>query len=149
MLHKVYQCSIGPGIGELLSTGAVADLVEFVQETDSDNLWLIPAGAQRQGALAELSTDRVPELFEELKEHFEYIIVDGPPVLPVVDTRLVARHADGVMLSLLRDVSELSKVRSACQLLQSYRVNILGGVVIGSSGDLYYGYPLSRASTPA
>ena len=149
MLHKVYQCPIGPGIGELLSTGAAADLVEFVQETDSDNLWLIPAGAQRQGALAELSTDRVPELFEELKEHFEYIIVDGPPVLPVVDTRLVARHADGVMLSLLRDVSELSKVKSACQLLQSYRVNILGGVVIGSSGELYYGYPMTRASTPA
>ena len=149
MLHKVYQCSIGPGVGEVLSGGEISDAVDYVEETGSENLWLITAGARRQGALVELAGDRVAELFEELKEHFEYIIVDSPPVLPVVDTRLVARHADGVVMSMLRDVSELSKVKSACQLLQSYRVTLLGAVVIGASGDVYYGYAPSRVSTSA
>lgn len=149
MLHKVYQLPIAPGLGELLSGGDVSGAVDFVQETGSENLWLIPAGARRQGALVELASERVAELFEELKEHFEYIVVDGPPVLPVVDTRLVARHADGVVMSMLRDVSELSKVKSACQLLQSYRVALLGAVVIGASGDVYYGYAPSRVSTSA
>jgi Mrp family chromosome partitioning ATPase len=149
MLHQVYQVPIGPGLGELLSAREQGEFGEYLQETMTENLWLIPAGAKRHGALAELSDERVAELFQEFKEHFEFIIVDGPPVLPVVDTRLVARHADGVVMSMLRDVSELPKVKSACQLLQSYRVQILGGVVIGASGDVYYGYPPERYSSIA
>jgi len=149
MLHQVYQVPIGPGLGELLSAREPAEFGEYLQETMTDNLWLLTAGAKRHGALAELSDERVAELFHEFKEHFEFIIVDGPPVLPVVDTRLVARHADGVVISMLRDLSELPKVKAACQLLQSYRVNILGGVVIGASGDVYYGYPPERFSSIA
>jgi len=149
MLHQVYQLPIGPGLGEMLSARELSDFGDYLQETMTDNLWLITAGAKRHGALAELSDERVAELFQEFKEHFEFIIVDGPPVLPVVDTRLVARCADGVVISMLRDVSELPKVKAACQLLQSYRVQILGGVVIGASGDVYYGYPPERFSTIA
>lgn len=149
MLHQVYQVPIGPGLGELLSGPDLTDYTDYIRETATEGLWLIPAGAKRQRAIAELSDARTAELFAALKEQFEFIIVDGPPVLPVVDTRLVARHADGVVLSLLRDVSELPKVRSACQLLQSYRVRILGGVVIGASGDVYYGEPPERFSSIA
>jgi capsular exopolysaccharide synthesis family protein len=144
MLHQVYQMPIGPGLGELLSSDEPANYVNYLQETMTEGLWLITAGAKRQRAIAELADAKVADLFAACKEHFEFIIVDGPPVLPVVDTRLVARHADGVVISLLRDVSELAKVKSACQLLQSYRVQILGGVVIGASGDVYYGYPPER-----
>jgi len=140
---------IGPGLGELLCSRVPTDFGEYLQETSTDNLWLLTAGARRHGALAELSDARVADLFREFKEHFEYVIIDGPPVLPVVDTRLIARHADGVVISLLRDVSELPKVKAACQLLQTYRVRILGGVVIGASGDVYYGYPPDRFSSTA
>lgn len=149
MLHQVYQVPIGPGLGELLSGGELSEFGDYLHETMTENLWLIPAGARRQAALAALSDERVAELFQEFKEHFEFIIVDGPPVLLVVDTRLVARHADGVVISMLRDVSELPKVKAACQLLQSYRVQILGGVVIGAAGDVYYGYAPERFSTIA
>ncbi|MFO1096448.1 MAG: CpsD/CapB family tyrosine-protein kinase, partial [Planctomycetaceae bacterium] len=149
MLHQVYQMPVGPGLGELLSSPDLSDYAEYLQETGTEGLWLIPAGAKRQRAIAELADARTGELFQAFKEHFEFIIVDGPPVLPVVDTRLVARHADGVVISLLRDVSELPKVRSACQLLQSYKVRILGGVVIGASGDVYYGEPPERVSSIA
>ncbi|MBL8851463.1 MAG: AAA family ATPase [Planctomycetaceae bacterium] len=149
MLHQVYQVPIGPGLGELLPSDDLSNYVNYLQETVTEGLWLITAGAKRQRAIAELADARVAELFTACKEHFEFIIVDGPPVLPVVDTRLVARHADGVVMSLLRDVSELPKVKSACQLLQSYRVRILGGVVIGASGDVYYGYPPERATNTA
>lgn len=149
MLHQVYQLPIEPGLGELLSSSDLSDYVNYVQETVTEGLWIICAGAKRQRAIAELSDARTAALFESFKEHFEFIIVDGPPVLPVVDTRLVARHADGVVISLLRDVSELPKVRSACQLLQSFNVRILGGVVIGASGDVYYGEPPDRISSIA
>lgn len=149
MLHQVYQLLIGPGLGEILSSGDVSLIDDVLQETTTENLWLIPAGAKRQRALAELTDERVDDLFRELRERFEFIVVDGPPVLPVVDTRLIARHADGVVISLLRDVSELPKVKSACQLLQSYHVPVLGGVVIGAAGDVYYGYPPERVPSTA
>ena len=52
-------------------------------------------------------------------------------MLPIVDTRVVARHTDGVVISLLRDVSEIPKVNSACELLRSFDIRILGAVMIG------------------
>ena len=59
-------------------------------------------------------------------------------VLPIVDTRVVARHADGVIVCLLRDVSEIPKVTAAYELLRSFHVNILGAVMIGVPGEVYY-----------
>ena len=63
---------------------------------------------------------------------------------PVVDGRLVSRHVDGVIISLLRDVSEVPKVGAACQMLESFGAPIMGGVMIGSSQDVYYAYPYGQ-----
>jgi Mrp family chromosome partitioning ATPase len=75
-------------------------------------------------------------MFAQLKEQYDFIIVDSCPVLPVADTLLLAQHVDGVILSVLRDVSRLPAVHLAQQRLQSLGVNTLGAVVIGADNDL-------------
>ena len=76
----------------------------------------------------------------------EFVIVDGSPVLTVVDTRLIAQYVDGVVLSVLRDVSQMSKLLAAREVLTAYDVPFLGAVVIGQTrADGYYeGYSRNR-----
>jgi capsular exopolysaccharide synthesis family protein len=136
-LHRVFELEPAPGVSEVLA-GQVG-VVAAVQPTSHENLSIVTAGAWRHRALAELTGRGVSQLFDSLREEFEFIIVDASPVLPVVDTRLVSRHADGVIFSLLRDVSQVPKVASACRTLETFGANLLGGVMIGTSDDVYYG----------
>jgi polysaccharide biosynthesis transport protein len=141
MLHRVYDIEVDPGISEVLV--GESSIEEAIHDLDDSNMKLLTAGRWRQRSLSHLTDQNVAQVFERLRTRFDFVVVDASPILPAVDTRIVARHVDGVVLSMLRDVSETPKVRAACEVLNSFNANILGAVMIGASADLYYGYPLS------
>jgi len=51
---------------------------------------------------------------------------------------LIGQYADAVILSVLRDVSRVPRVLSACEILTAFGIRSLGAVVTGSSADAYY-----------
>ena len=58
-------------------------------------------------------------LFNRLRGQFDFIVVDTCPVLPVADALLIAQHVDGVVFSIMQDISQLPKVQvTATQKLQ-------------------------------
>jgi capsular exopolysaccharide synthesis family protein len=147
MLHRVYQLELGPGVSEILTGSARLD--EALQPTSGNRLVLLSAGHWREKGLGALTDARIEVLFQECRSRFDFVIVDTSPILPVVDGRLASRHVDGVIFSLLRDVSEIPKVAAAVQMLESFGAPIMGGVMIGSSQDVYYGYahrPLTQTA---
>jgi Mrp family chromosome partitioning ATPase len=84
-------------------------------------------------------------IFDEIRPQFDFIIVDSSPVLPVADSLVLAQHVDGVLFSLLREVSRMHKVYAAYQRLAMLGVPMLGAVVNGTLEDAYhyghsYGY---------
>lgn len=146
MLHSVYDLERGPGvcealIGEIEVSGAC-------HETEDPSLWVMPAGHWRERAISQLADQRLQQLFSELRTQYDFIVVDASPVLPIVDARLVGKHVDGTILSLLRDVSEVPKVAATCRALESFDVRVLGGVMIGSTDEVYYGYPPTHGQLP-
>jgi Mrp family chromosome partitioning ATPase len=128
--------SLEPGIVDLLAKAETFEAA--VQATQIPNLMFIPAGRWKGSGLSRLAADDLKCLFDRLRSEFEFVVVDGSPILPVVDTRLIAQHVDAVVLSVLRDVSCTPQVRAACQLLELFNVPILGVVMTGSRGDGYY-----------
>lgn len=140
-LHRVLGLSPEPGVVDLLRN---ADALESaVQATQIPDLMFIPAGRWKSAGLARLAAADLKRLFDRLRTEFDFVVVDGSPILPVVDTRLIAQHVDAVVLSVIRDVSCTPQVRAACQLLEMFSVPILGVVVTGSRTDGYhssYGY---------
>jgi capsular exopolysaccharide synthesis family protein len=135
-LHRIFGLEAGPGVGEVLR--GELSVQDALQETDIPKLHLISAGTAKQRGLGLLgSSSALAALFEELRSSFDFILVDGCPILPVVDTRLVAQHADAVILSVLRDVSRAPKVSAACEILESFKIPLLGVVMTGSSSDIY------------
>jgi capsular exopolysaccharide synthesis family protein len=136
MLHNIFDVDLAPGLGAVLA-GQV-ELLDAVLSTPVENLYLLPAGAWGHRGLSGRNDELVKSIVAELREAYTNVVIDAGPVLPIVDTRVVARHTDGVVISLLRDVSEIPKVNSACELLRSFDIRILGAVMIGVPGEVYY-----------
>jgi succinoglycan biosynthesis transport protein ExoP len=131
--HKLFSLPLEPGFSEVLR-GEVT-VADAVKPTPLSRLWLMPAGHWDAHAVQALAQDGVNAIFDQFKEQYDFIIVDSCPVLPVADALLLGQHADGVVYSVLRDVSRLPSIYAAQQKLQALDVRSLGAVVIGATGD--------------
>jgi capsular exopolysaccharide synthesis family protein len=148
--HQVFGLAAGPGFSELLR-GEV-EPVQVVQNTAQENLSLLAAGAADRQALQCLAQEGVLRtVFDELKEQYDFLVVDVSPVLPVADALLIGEHADAVLLSVLRNVSRLPAVHAAQQRLTALGIRVLGAVVLGEGLEGYgdVRYPSVAAMRPA
>ena len=142
-LHRIFQLEQGPGFCEILR-GELTPL-EAARPTSSENLWVITVGADVLHALPTLSKGGARTCFDELRASFDFVLIDGSPLLPVAESRLIAQHVDGVVLSILRDVSTAPRILAARRLLDTLSISYLGAVVTGSHGYVY-DYATTRAS---
>ena len=69
------------------------------------------------------------------------MIVDSHPVLPAADALLLARHADAVILSVLREVSLTPRVYAASRRLEAVGARVLGAVVNAADPEEAYANP--------
>ena len=81
--HKVFDLPLEPGLCELLR--GEANAADVVKPTLLSRLWLLPAGHWDAHAIQALAQDDVRGKLEQLKEHYDFIIIDSCPVLPVAD----------------------------------------------------------------
>jgi capsular exopolysaccharide synthesis family protein len=137
--HKLMGAENGPGWAEILR--GELNVAEAVQPTAMENLWFIPAGDCDPLALKSLAQEGVGDVLRWLKSQYDFVIVDTCPVLPVVDALLLGRHVDGVIFSILNDVSQIPKIYTATQRVASLGIPALGAVVNGVRDEKYgYGY---------
>ena len=103
----------------------------MVRKTETDCLFVVTAGAWTRHVVADLRNGTVGTVLDQLRANFDFVIVDGSPLLPIVDTRLVCQHVDAVVLSVFRDVSQGSKLLAAQELLEAFGVRSVEAVVTG------------------
>lgn len=139
--HKAFDIPQEPGFSELLR--AEVSLTDAIKPTSLGRLWLMPAGHFDSHAVQALAQDNMRTLFEQLKQQYDFIIVDSCPVLPVADALLLGQHVDGVIFTILRDVSRVPAVYAAQQKINNLAIRTLGAVMIGAKteiGNLGYAY---------
>ncbi|OAI41162.1 hypothetical protein AYO40_03720 [Planctomycetaceae bacterium SCGC AG-212-D15] len=148
--HRVFGAPASPGFSELLRNEN--SLEEVLQATPLDHLTLMAAGRWNYQTSQFLARERMPDILAALRQQYEYIVIDSAPVLPLVDSLLLAQHVDGVVLSVLRRVSQLPLFESAVERLQSVGVNLLGAVMNGMSPKVhasrYHYEPASSTLAP-
>jgi Mrp family chromosome partitioning ATPase len=110
---------------------------ETLQSTDVENLSVVTAGQTDHAAIRFLGQPHVASLFRELGQMADYVIVDGPPILPVADAGFLCQHVDAVVFAVRRDVSQVPQVRAARSFMAACGVRVLGGVVTEGSDTLY------------
>ena len=131
---EVFGLPLEPGVCEVLrQQNAVS---AFVHQT-ADNLAVVTAGRWDRSALASLSNGAAAAMFKQLREDYDFVVVDTSPILPVADARFVSQHVDSVVLSVFRDISEAPKIQAACEILAAFGVHTVEAVVTGPNDNMY------------
>ena len=114
-----------------------------VLETQFENLWLLPCGPTPPNPADLLSTGRFKEIVGEASEHFERIIIDGPPVLGLADASLLAAVSGDVMLVVESGRTRTRSAREAVDRMQAAGAHIVGATLTkAAEGASNYGYRL-------
>ncbi|QDS88811.1 Tyrosine-protein kinase YwqD [Rosistilla ulvae] len=113
---------------------------EAVQETEIPNLCVMPCGERPANPAELLSSPKFDQMLTLLKEKFDLILIDTPPLLAVTDPSNIAGRVDGVILVIrIRKVIRPMAVR-ASRMLETLGANVLGVVVNGVGSREAYGY---------
>jgi polysaccharide biosynthesis transport protein len=88
-----------------------------------------PLNAYSHATSELMFSERIDVVFEHLRQHYELIVLDCPPLLPLVDGRALAEHADQILLALAWDKTPREAALDAVELLGPVRDRILGTVL--------------------
>jgi polysaccharide biosynthesis transport protein len=113
------------GLVDLLTGGASFNEVLTLK---SEKLAILPAGAKSLNPPDILGSDRMRNLVEYLKENFDYVVIDTPPVAPVVDPVIVAGLADKTIFVVRWASTSRDLVQTCAQKLSVQKR--LGGIVL-------------------
>ena len=118
-----------PGVCEILR--GKASIEEAILPTELEGLSVIPAGAFDPSIGRELAQGRLEGPLKELRQSYDYVILDTSPILSVTDGLLIAQSVDGVLLSVRRDVSRIPRVEATIRKLSRLHSLLVGAIVIG------------------
>ena len=111
----------------------------YIVGTDVERLSVLPTGNVAGRADPELITDgRFSAAIARWRLAFDVVLMDSPPVLPVADARILARHADGALLVVRAYQNQREDVLEAVRHIESAGGQIWGTVFVGA--DRHYGY---------
>ncbi len=126
-LHKAFKLSQTPGLAEVL-TGKT-ELKSAAVPTRVNNLSLLPAGKPGVPAQALLSQQGLGGLFQSLRERFDLIVVDTPPILQYPDALHIGKCVDGVLLVVSPNGASRREQQQMRRLFDRVEARILGMVL--------------------
>ena len=131
-LHQVFSPPTGepPGLSAVLAGDAAIDeaLLEGLED-QPEHLSVLLCGAVPQNPAELLDSPAMRRLIGELRERFEVILIDSPPVLPVTDPVILARIVDGVIIVARCQATSRAELQRAISSLRQGDTNLLGVVL--------------------
>jgi capsular exopolysaccharide synthesis family protein len=136
-LGNIADLSNAVGLGEALR--APTDQKLAVLQV-SPNLVVLPAGRPDPDPLGALTSDRMQQILQEASAHFDWVVLDAPPMAPMADGSVLSRMVDGAIFVIRAGHSQFPAVRKAVDMVGRERIL---GVVLNGVTDLkaeHYGY---------
>jgi len=137
-----------PTVANQLGLGGVFGLSECLQDSakltasiyrlDALGLWVLPAGNATQNPLELMQSGRLLPVMDQLTEWFDWIVIDSPPVLPLADTLIWARLADGILLATRQGKTEKKQLERGLAALEKSK--LLGTIVNSSTNTAHSDY---------
>ncbi|MCW2787905.1 MAG: capsular biosynthesis protein [Aeromicrobium sp.] len=100
-----------------------------LQPTGTPGLDVLTSGALPPNPSEILQTDAMRELVSELRQRYDIVLIDAPPLLPVTDASLLASLSDGAILVVRHGETGREAVTSAVRRLESVGARLLGTVL--------------------
>lgn len=116
-----------PGLSNVLVGNAKAS--EALHGTSVPRLWVMPAGVHAPNPPELLGSKRCRDFMDSLGEHFDWVIVDSPPVMAVTDAAVIAHRVTGVLFVIGSEMTTRGAARRAVKQLEHARAKFVGAVL--------------------
>ena len=140
-MHYTFHTTNTTGLSNLLTKQW--SLEEVTKDTEIENLYLITCGPIPPNPAELIGSNSMVALIGELKEQFDLIIFDAPPVLSVTDAQILSNKCDGTILVINSGSTEKDSAIKAKESLVSAKANILGTLLnnfVLEKDHYYYQY---------
>lgn len=119
-----------------------ASLADAVQPWGRGGLDVLPAGTLPPNPSELLGSNRMADLLTELARHYDHVLLDAPPLLPVTDAAVLSRLADGAIVVAAAGRSTRGQLTAALEMLTALDATSFGVVatMLPATGPQAYGY---------
>lgn len=140
-VHRMFNISNIKGLTDILLQNKV--FADCVHCTDVKNLHVLTCGAIPPNPSEMLSSKKIRDFIESLREYYDYIFIDAPPIGIVTDAGIISTYTDGCIFVVGAGEADIEMAKVSKERLEKVGANILGVVLnkfesSGASG--YYNY---------
>ena len=138
-IHRMFSISVKNGLSEILA--GLTDNIS-VSKTDVKNLSVLTAGKIPPNPAELLSSARMDKLLEFVKEHYDCVFIDTPPINLVTDSTIFAQKVTGYIVIVKTDTTNTHDVKTTVTNIEQIDGNILGFILndVNSEKKKYYSY---------
>jgi succinoglycan biosynthesis transport protein ExoP len=126
-VHVAFDTPRHPGLSNVLVGNA--KFCDAVRATAVAGLWVVPSGTEPPNPSELLGSKRFSDLVASLRTHFDWAIIDTPPILAVTDAAIVAQTTTGVVFVVGAEMTSRYAARRAVDQLSLGRAKLLGTVL--------------------
>ncbi len=128
-IHKLYPGGSPEGLSNYLI--AQKDIADIVHKTEVDNLSVVYSGPKPPNPTGLFSNERMAELLSTQRELYDYVIIDGPPSLVVLDAKVISSQVDGTIPVVLAEEDSRGMVSRMIRELKQMKTEIIGVLLNG------------------
>ncbi len=137
VLHRVFNVPREPGLTDYLFDRA--DVQEIFKQTEVENLYLVPCGVVPPNPAELLGSEKMKEFVEYLKQNYDFIVFDTPPLVAVTDALILASQVDSVLLVASAGKTEIDVLEKAREMVQRVGGNVIGVLLNNFDASATYG----------
>jgi capsular exopolysaccharide synthesis family protein len=123
-VHSVFNHKRFPGFTDYFF--GQTSFEEIIRKTTLNNLYYVSAGTIPPNPSEILGSNQMESFLEKLKNNFDYVIIDSPPLIAVTDSEILAQIADGTMLVVSANQTEMELLEKSVEILKRDKSSFLG-----------------------
>ena len=139
VIHNSFLCSKKPGLADLLSRGNEINresISKIIQKTTIPNLYLITSGSSVPNPTELLINEKIEKLLNHLKNQFNYVIIDTPPIEFIPDAFVLNKIVNNMLIITRYKTTNLNQLSKKIREYTELKDGIRGTILNGSMGLL-------------
>ncbi|RIM06821.1 polysaccharide biosynthesis tyrosine autokinase [Staphylococcus equorum] len=140
--HYLFDLDNNSGLSSLTINKATYS--EAIKETNVENLGILTAGPNPPNPSELISSNRFGEIYNELLKHYDFVVIDTPPVNTVTDAQIYAQIVGNCALVIDAEKNNKNEVKKAQDLITKSGGKLLGAILnkmpLDKSSSYYYYY---------
>jgi Mrp family chromosome partitioning ATPase len=127
-VHERFGAPNDRGLIQLLENG-VDSISESIRDIDTSGLSILPSGGLSSSGTELLASPNLSEILRRVRQSYDVVLIDTPPILLLPSGRLVGRLSDGVILVVHAGETTKRAALAACERLRSDEIPLVGTIL--------------------